>query len=46
MITGFNHTSFTVDDIASSVTFWTTMLGFEAASARLAPERGRKRLPA
>lgn len=32
MITGFNHTSFTVADIDKSVRFWTELLGFEAAS--------------
>jgi catechol 2,3-dioxygenase-like lactoylglutathione lyase family enzyme len=32
MITGFNHTSFTVADIQASVRFWTESLGFEAAS--------------
>ena len=32
MITGFNHTSFTVADMDKSVKFWTEMLGFEAAS--------------
>ena len=32
MITGFNHTSFTVTDIDRSVQFWTTALGFEAQS--------------
>ena len=32
MITGFNHTSFTVADIDRSVRFWTEMLGFKAAS--------------
>ena len=38
MITGFNHTSFTVRDIQASVSFWTTMLGFEAAS--VSPREG------
>ena len=32
MITGFNHTSFTVADIHKSVRFWTENLGFVAAS--------------
>lgn len=32
MITGFNHTSFTVADMDSSVRFWTSLLGFEACS--------------
>jgi catechol 2,3-dioxygenase-like lactoylglutathione lyase family enzyme len=32
MITGFNHTSFTVADMDKSVKFWTEMLGFSAAS--------------
>lgn len=32
MIVGFNHTSFTVADMDSSVRFWTTALGFEARS--------------
>jgi catechol 2,3-dioxygenase-like lactoylglutathione lyase family enzyme len=32
MITGFNHTSFTVTDIHKSVRFWTENLGFEASS--------------
>jgi len=32
MITGFNHTSFTVADIDKSVRFWTEKLGFKAAS--------------
>lgn len=32
MITGFNHTSFTVADMDKSVKFWTEMLGFKAAS--------------
>jgi catechol 2,3-dioxygenase-like lactoylglutathione lyase family enzyme len=39
MITGFNHTSFTVADMDKSVTFWTTMLGFRAAS--VSPREGR-----
>lgn len=39
MITGFNHTSFTVADMDKSVTFWTEMLGFEAAS--VSPREGR-----
>ena len=38
MITGFNHTSFTVVDIDASVAFWTKMLGFEAAS--VSPREG------
>ena len=32
MITGFNHTSFTVTDMNRSVRFWTSALGFEARS--------------
>ena len=32
MITGFNHTSFTVADVDRAVRFWTEGLGFEAAS--------------
>ena len=32
MITGFNHTSFTVTDIDRAVKFWTGALGFKAAS--------------
>ena len=32
MITGFNHTSFTVANIDTAVRFWTAALGFEAAS--------------
>ena len=32
MITGFNHTSFTVADLDRTVQFWTAALGFEAAS--------------
>lgn len=32
MITGFNHTSFTVADLDTAVRFWTEGLGFEAAS--------------
>jgi catechol 2,3-dioxygenase-like lactoylglutathione lyase family enzyme len=39
MITGFNHTSFTVADMDSSVRFWTGMLGFKAAS--VSPREGR-----
>jgi catechol 2,3-dioxygenase-like lactoylglutathione lyase family enzyme len=39
MITGFNHTSFTVADMEKSVKFWTEMLGFEAAS--VSPREGR-----
>jgi catechol 2,3-dioxygenase-like lactoylglutathione lyase family enzyme len=38
MITGFNHTSFTVSDMEKSVRFWTEMLGFEAAS--VSPRQG------
>ena len=38
MITGFNHTSFTVTDIDRSVHFWTTALGFEARS--VSPRHG------
>ncbi len=32
MITGFNHTSFTVPDLEKAVQFWTEGLGFKAAS--------------
>ena len=32
MITGFNHTSFTVRDLDRAVQFWTEALGFRAAS--------------
>jgi catechol 2,3-dioxygenase-like lactoylglutathione lyase family enzyme len=32
MITGFNHTSFTVTDMDRAVRFWTEAMGFEAAS--------------
>jgi len=32
MITGFNHTSFTVADIELAVRFWTKALGFELAT--------------
>lgn len=39
MITGFNHTSFTVADIDKSVAFWTRHLGFKAAS--VSPRQGR-----
>jgi catechol 2,3-dioxygenase-like lactoylglutathione lyase family enzyme len=39
MITGFNHTSFTVANIDKSVRFWTEMLGFRAAS--VSPREGR-----
>ena len=38
MITGFNHTSFTVADMDKSVKFWTEQLGFEAAS--VSPRQG------
>jgi catechol 2,3-dioxygenase-like lactoylglutathione lyase family enzyme len=38
MIVGFNHTSFTVDDIHKAVRFWTEQLGFEAAS--VSPREG------
>ena len=39
MITGFDHTSFTVADMQKSVKFWTEMLGFEAAS--VSPREGK-----
>jgi len=39
MITGFNHTSFTVADMEKSVRFWTEMLGFKAAS--VGPREGQ-----
>lgn len=32
MITGFNHTSFTVRDLDKALAFWVGALGFEAAS--------------
>ncbi len=32
MITGFNHTSFTVTDLGRTVRFWTEAVGFEARS--------------
>lgn len=38
MITGFNHTSFTVADMDKSVAFWTRMLGFKEAS--VSPRQG------
>jgi catechol 2,3-dioxygenase-like lactoylglutathione lyase family enzyme len=38
MITGFNHTSFTVADMDKSVRFWTEKLGFKAAS--VSPRQG------
>jgi len=38
MITGFNHTSFTVADMDKSVKFWTEHLGFKAAS--VSPRQG------
>src|SRR3954471_2917720 len=38
MITGFDHTSFTVADMQKSVKFWTEQLGFEAAS--VSPRQG------
>lgn len=38
MITGFNHTSFTVVDMDRSVRFWTAALGFEARS--VSPRHG------
>jgi catechol 2,3-dioxygenase-like lactoylglutathione lyase family enzyme len=39
MITGFDHTSFTVADMQKSVKFWTEQLGFEAAS--VSPRQGK-----
>ena len=39
MITAFNHTSFTVKDMDSSVRFWTEQLGFTAAS--VSPRSGK-----
>jgi len=39
MITGFNHTSFTVADMDKSVKFWTEMLGYAAAS--VSPREGK-----
>ena len=39
MITGFNHTSFTVTDMDRAVKFWTGALGFEARS--VSPRSGR-----
>src|SRR5918993_4310954 len=43
MITGFNHTSFTVTDLDRSVRFWTEALGFRAASVseRIGDWQGR-----
>lgn len=38
MITGFNHTSFTVAEIGKSVEFWRDAMGFELAS--LSPRNG------
>jgi catechol 2,3-dioxygenase-like lactoylglutathione lyase family enzyme len=38
MITGFNHTSFTVADMDKSVKFWTENLGFKASS--VSPRQG------
>lgn len=38
MITGFNHTSFTVADMDLSVRFWIAALGFEARS--VSPRQG------
>ena len=38
MITGFNHTSFTVADMDKSLKFWTEQLGFKAAS--VSPRQG------
>lgn len=35
MITGFNHTSFTVTNMDRAVKFWTEALGFEARSVGL-----------
>jgi catechol 2,3-dioxygenase-like lactoylglutathione lyase family enzyme len=39
VITGFNHTSFTVADMDKSVRFWTEKLGFKAAS--VSPRSGK-----
>ena len=39
MITGFDHTSFTVADMEKSVRFWTEQLGFKAAS--VSPRQGK-----
>ena len=39
MITGFDHTSFTVTDMQKSVRFWTEQLGFKAAS--VSPREGK-----
>jgi catechol 2,3-dioxygenase-like lactoylglutathione lyase family enzyme len=39
MITGFDHTSFTVADMQKSVKFWTEQLGFKAAS--VSPRQGQ-----
>jgi catechol 2,3-dioxygenase-like lactoylglutathione lyase family enzyme len=38
MITGFNHTSFTVRNLDKALAFWTGALGFEAAS--VSPREG------
>jgi catechol 2,3-dioxygenase-like lactoylglutathione lyase family enzyme len=32
MITGYNHTSFTVADVDAAVSFWTDALGFKLGS--------------
>src|SRR5687768_353359 len=39
VITGFNHTSFTVADIRRAVRFWTEAMGFEARS--VSPRTGK-----
>jgi catechol 2,3-dioxygenase-like lactoylglutathione lyase family enzyme len=39
MITGFNHTSFTVRDLDRALEFWVGVLGFETASN--SPRHGR-----
>ena len=31
MITGFNHTSFTVADVETAVSFWRDVSGFESS---------------
>ena len=39
MITGFNHTSFTVRNLDQALAFWVGVLGFEVAS--VGPRRGK-----
>lgn len=44
MITGFNHTSFTVADLDRTVRFWTEALGFRAASVSVRSGDWQERL--